>query len=141
MSTHDLSESAGNKNDGNDDEDDMVKVDSSGDKVKLRKSTHVKDTSQTMKDYLEYEERENDTYLRGSLWANSSDSEGYEDDIDNSEYAPFEAGHHQHVTHTVQVQPDDDTIVQNFVGGSLPQCDKGDCEFYCCTMLTLFKSW
>jgi len=28
-----------------------------------------------------------------------------------------------------------------FAGGSLPRCDKGDREYYCATMLTLFKPW
>jgi len=30
-------------------------------------------------------------------------------------------------------------IVPNFVDGSLPRCDKGDKEYYCATMLILFK--
>src|SRR5882762_2564553 len=32
-------------------------------------------------------------------------------------------------------------LISNFVGGSLPRCDKGDREYYCTTMLTLFKPW
>ncbi|KAJ6631986.1 hypothetical protein B0H10DRAFT_1636985, partial [Mycena sp. CBHHK59/15] len=32
-------------------------------------------------------------------------------------------------------------VAPNFVGGSLPRIDQGDREFYCCTMLTLFKLW
>jgi len=31
--------------------------------------------------------------------------------------------------------------VPNFIGQTLPQCDQGDCEYYCSTMLTLFKPW
>jgi hypothetical protein len=31
--------------------------------------------------------------------------------------------------------------VPNFAGGSLPRCDSGDREYYCVTMLTLFKPW
>ncbi|KAJ7321529.1 hypothetical protein DFH08DRAFT_647070, partial [Mycena albidolilacea] len=34
-----------------------------------------------------------------------------------------------------------DTVVPNFVGGALPRMDQGDREYYCCTMLTLFKPW
>ncbi|KAJ7858194.1 hypothetical protein B0H13DRAFT_1640619, partial [Mycena leptocephala] len=34
-----------------------------------------------------------------------------------------------------------ETTVPNFVGGSLPRVDQGDREYYCCTMLTLFKPW
>jgi len=29
----------------------------------------------------------------------------------------------------------------NFIGGPLPRCDQGDFEYYCRTMLTLFKPW
>ncbi|KAF8240462.1 hypothetical protein L208DRAFT_1210958, partial [Tricholoma matsutake] len=32
-------------------------------------------------------------------------------------------------------------LVPNFVGQILPCCDQGDREFYCTTMLTLFKPW
>jgi len=41
------------------------------------------------------------------------------------------------------VQFDDrrNNIVSNFVGGSLPRYDKGDREYYCATMLILFKPW
>jgi hypothetical protein len=31
--------------------------------------------------------------------------------------------------------------IPNFVGDTLPHCDQGDHEYYCCTMLTLFKPW
>ena len=31
--------------------------------------------------------------------------------------------------------------IPNFIGESLPRCDQGDREFYCCTMLTLFSPW
>ena len=35
----------------------------------------------------------------------------------------------------------DKVLVPNFVGQTLPRCDLGDREFYCSTMLTLFKPW
>ena len=31
--------------------------------------------------------------------------------------------------------------VPNFLGANLPRCDQGDREYYCCTMLALFKPW
>jgi hypothetical protein len=31
--------------------------------------------------------------------------------------------------------------VPNIVGANLPRCDKGDREYYCRTMLVLFKPW
>ncbi|KAJ7753767.1 hypothetical protein B0H16DRAFT_1316668, partial [Mycena metata] len=33
------------------------------------------------------------------------------------------------------------TVIPNFIGGALPRADKGDRNFYCLTMLTLFKPW
>ena len=32
-------------------------------------------------------------------------------------------------------------VVPNFIGGTLPRRDQGDREYYCSTMLTLFKPW
>jgi hypothetical protein len=32
-------------------------------------------------------------------------------------------------------------LIPNFAGGSLLRCDRGDREYYCTTMLTLFKPW
>ncbi|KAF9069172.1 hypothetical protein BDP27DRAFT_1181066, partial [Rhodocollybia butyracea] len=32
-------------------------------------------------------------------------------------------------------------VVPNFIGPPLPRPDKEDCEFYCCTILALFKPW
>ncbi|PBK85071.1 hypothetical protein ARMGADRAFT_866106, partial [Armillaria gallica] len=32
-------------------------------------------------------------------------------------------------------------LIPNFVGGTLPRRDGDDREYYCCTMLTLFKPW
>jgi hypothetical protein len=34
-----------------------------------------------------------------------------------------------------------DLVVPNFLPNTLPRSDRGDREYYCCTMLTLFKPW
>jgi hypothetical protein len=52
----------------------------------------------------------------------------------------FLCSHPQYETHYAQYNSDDN-IVPNFVGGSLPRSDQGDREYYCLTMLTLFKPW
>ncbi|KAJ7843726.1 hypothetical protein B0H13DRAFT_2410209, partial [Mycena leptocephala] len=31
--------------------------------------------------------------------------------------------------------------IPNFMGGAVPRADKGDREYYCLTMMTLFKPW
>jgi len=49
--------------------------------------------------------------------------------------------HPQHHTHEVQRTCLSDLVVPNFIGGTLPRCDQGDREYYCSTMLALFKPW
>ena len=44
-------------------------------------------------------------------------------------------------THYAEFDRNKIHIVPNFVGGSLPRQDRGDREYYCTTMLTLFKPW
>ena len=49
--------------------------------------------------------------------------------------------HPLHHTHRANFDGRRKNIVLNFIGGSLPRCDRGDREYYCATMLTLFKPW
>jgi hypothetical protein len=44
-------------------------------------------------------------------------------------------------THGIRCCPPGKEKVPNFVGTTLPRFDQGDREYYCCTMLTLFKPW
>ncbi|TFK53319.1 hypothetical protein OE88DRAFT_1598942, partial [Heliocybe sulcata] len=50
-------------------------------------------------------------------------------------------GHPQHETHYITIVKEIFSFVPNFIGGSLPRRDAGNREFYCVTMLTLFKPW
>ena len=61
----------------------------------------------------------------------------YEDEEENHQ---FMKAHPQFQTHHVHCT-EEDNIVPNFLGGSLPRCDQGDREYYCLMMLTLFKPW
>ena len=57
-------------------------------------------------------------------------------------YLQFLPGHNQRKTHKVKcITSRSDTFILNFIGGTLPQRDQGDYDYYCCTMLTLFKPW
>ncbi|KIM46621.1 hypothetical protein M413DRAFT_49950, partial [Hebeloma cylindrosporum] len=83
----------------------------------------------------------------------SSDSEEYSDeeadndweDVDLAnikKYQQFMPGHPSHETHEVICNMDKlDNVVPNILGGPMPRSDSGDREFYCMTMLTLFKPW
>ena len=53
----------------------------------------------------------------------------------------FVEGHPLRAVKGVHCVRDDKTIVPCFAGGTLPRRDKDDHEFYCATMLTLFKPW
>ncbi|TFK51590.1 hypothetical protein OE88DRAFT_1595280, partial [Heliocybe sulcata] len=53
----------------------------------------------------------------------------------------FTIHHPQHNTHNVIMVKEMRALVPNFIGGNLPRKDSGNREFYCTTMLTLFKHW
>jgi hypothetical protein len=44
-------------------------------------------------------------------------------------------------THVTIVNKQKPNTAVNFIGRTLPRCDQGDREFYCLTMLALFKPW
>lgn len=74
----------------------------------------------------------------------SSDSEWEDVQTEGrpSKYQRFSKQHPLYSTHDVHCNfEDDDDLIPNFVGGSLPRSDNGDREYYCMTMLTLFKPW
>ena len=60
---------------------------------------------------------------------------------DDTRFHSFLPEHPQYNTHEIQCKYLSDFIVPNFIGGTLPRCDQGDHEYYCSTMLTLFKPW
>jgi hypothetical protein len=52
----------------------------------------------------------------------------------------FLQNHPLYETHQVSISKSKNPVPK-FAGGSLPRCDRGDREYYCATMLTLFKPW
>jgi hypothetical protein len=53
----------------------------------------------------------------------------------------FQNKHPLYETHVAILKPLQCTEVVNFIGHILPRCDQGDREYYCLTMLALFKPW
>jgi len=53
----------------------------------------------------------------------------------------FLTDHPLHDTHALRLMPENDKIIPNFIGATLPRRDQGDREFYCSTMLALFRPW
>jgi Helitron helicase-like domain at N-terminus/PIF1-like helicase len=53
----------------------------------------------------------------------------------------FGKEHPLHDTHGMRCMSEDVARIPNFVGETLPRRDQGDREWYCCTMLTLFRPW
>ncbi|KAF4617978.1 hypothetical protein D9613_013011 [Agrocybe pediades] len=59
-----------------------------------------------------------------------------------SKYVSFRKDHPEFLSHEVHCDfSRTKNVVPNFLGGSLPRRDQGDREFYCATMLTLFRPW
>ena len=87
-----------------------------------------------------------------SDWLDSDTSDSDMDDNDHMEDnsmqpefvdadEQFLKDHPLHKTHIIQFDSRKTDFVPNFLGGSLPRRDRGDREYYCATMLTLFKPW
>jgi hypothetical protein len=68
-------------------------------------------------------------------------SDHKDDVVETNPGQQFLREHPLYETHIIQYNSRKDVTVPNFVGGSLPRRDFGDREYYCITMLTLFKPW
>lgn len=53
----------------------------------------------------------------------------------------FLSPHPLYKTHGMNCAPEGKGLIPNFTGATLPRQDQGDREYYCLTMLTLFKPW
>jgi hypothetical protein len=78
-----------------------------------------------------------------------SDAEGSGEEEDtstvcrgpNTRSMSFKKEHPLSDSHVIRYVKDNLQRVPNFVGANLPRCDRGDREYYCSTMLALFKPW
>ena len=74
-----------------------------------------------------------------------SDAETLVDDIISNKLPKnvhrFNKKHPLFDTHIIIHNTLKPNVVINFIGRNLPRCDQGDREFYCVTMLTIFKPW
>lgn len=73
---------------------------------------------------------------------------GLESDIDETTVCDgktrllcFKAEHPLSDSHGIRYVKNNVRRVPNFLGANLPRCYQGDCEYYCCTVLALFKPW
>ncbi|PBK91905.1 hypothetical protein ARMGADRAFT_898544, partial [Armillaria gallica] len=71
------------------------------------------------------------------------DDDSSDNELSSSKFKrlQFMEFHPLHRSHHIKVIPDAEQKVLNFVGGMLPRKDKGDKEYYCLTMLVLFRPW
>ncbi|KAJ7106602.1 hypothetical protein C8R44DRAFT_638159, partial [Mycena epipterygia] len=70
------------------------------------------------------------------------DEEVVGDPADAVSVHAFKSSHPLYHTHYIRCDRRGlESMVPNFVGGAFPRVDQGDRDFYCCTMLTLFKPW
>jgi hypothetical protein len=79
-----------------------------------------------------------DDFIVGDL--DDSESKCTDSEVDER-ILLFLEDHPLYTTHYVEFDENKKTVVPNFVGRLLPRWDRGDREYYCTTMLTLFKPW
>jgi len=86
-------------------------------------------------DFIESDNDQYDDYdEKSDICNNDSD-----DDISLAQ--EFLEMHPLYDTHLAHFNPKKIRTVPDFIGGSLPRRDRGDRDYYCTTMLTLFKPW
>ena len=87
--------------------------------------------------------KDNDTPIDDNFIIDNNENQNIESDTEKNieKLQPFLKDHPLYKTHKVHFDEKKNQAVPNFVGGSLPRCDRGDREYYCATMLTLFKPW
>jgi hypothetical protein len=102
---------------------------------KAAKELVTSDPSNHNDDVEEAEEADHSQDAAGDQNANDSSDHG----TSNSSLLQFTKFHPLAATHGLKSLPS--PLVPNFVGQTLPRRDQGDREFYCMTMLTLFKYW
>jgi hypothetical protein len=90
-------------------------------------------------------ESESDWVDSDQAFENVDDELNIDEDVkiieDDTRFHSFLPNHPQYNTHEIQCKSLSEFVVPNFIGGTLPRCDQGDYEYYCSTMLTLFKPW
>ena len=70
----------------------------------------------------------------------SCESDSSEPEVDER-ILLFLEDHPLYETHYAEFDENKKNAVPKFIGGLLPRQDRGDREYYCTTMLTLFKPW
>ncbi|KAJ7476502.1 hypothetical protein FB451DRAFT_1033107, partial [Mycena latifolia] len=97
--------------------------------------------SEQLYEQLDKPTPDDEDWLHNDLEEDNADKE-IGDRSDAVSMHPFMPRHDLYKTHYIRCDRRDlEQVVPNFVGGSLPRMDQGDCEYYCMTMLTLFKPW
>jgi hypothetical protein len=90
-------------------------------------------------------ESESDWVESDQAFENGDDELNIDENVqykeDDTLFYSFLPDHPQYNTHEIQCKSLSEFVVPNFIGGTLPRCDQGDHEYYCSTMLTLFKPW
>src|SRR6266536_3045228 len=101
----------------------------------------VPDDTDVETDDLNLQDSDSDIEESDSFSDMDAESETEEIDADTESGEEFLEGHPLYETHIVQFDSRKSHIVPDFLGGSLPRQDRGDREYYCMTMLTIFKPW
>ena len=126
--------------DDDDDDDDNDEEDGPEEKLLISQDGSEFVASSKVDDYKYRPEAYSQSRLYD--WAKLSVKIKIQHNKKDSTYHKFLPGHAQRNSHVVKLDSSrEDIFVLNFIGGPLPRRDQGDFEYYCRTMLTLFKPW
>ncbi|KAF8812808.1 hypothetical protein BYT27DRAFT_7045790, partial [Phlegmacium glaucopus] len=106
---------------------------------KMKKSKTVNTANDTETDLVENEAADISNLTFESYIDESPDSE--EPRSSSNNIFKFTQNHPLQDSHASHFVANYKRHIPNFIGATLPRCDQGDRNYYCSTMLTLFKPW
>ena len=106
---------------------------------KIKKSKSVNTTNTANTDLLENEAGDTSDFSLESFMDESPDNQMPRPS--SKKIFKFKQSHPLYDSHASHFIVDYKRRIPNFIGATLPRCDQGDRNYYCSTMLTLFKPW
>jgi hypothetical protein len=115
---------------------------------KMRKKMEKDDSDSTVNYDSKLADNRENTFSDGEICVDSNNLSDTETLVEQvipktlpKNHYHFQNKHPLYETHVAILKPAKSTEAVNFIGCILPRCDQGDREFYCLTMLALFKPW
>ncbi|KAF9025587.1 hypothetical protein BDZ89DRAFT_926527, partial [Hymenopellis radicata] len=116
-------------------------------KIIIPEDDNYMEVDEIISEYPEISSQIDDTILSGQTAVEVNDfpihinfENNEEEDSDVGKHY-FADGHELKNTHYVICCSEDRSLIPNITGGALPRKDQENRDYYCCTMLSIFKPW